>query len=222
MERRALGRSGVSIPPVMIGGNVVGWTADRSGSFRVLDACLDAGLNAIDTADVCSAWAPEHQGGESETVIGDWRAERVLLRDRVVIATKVGMRMGSGEDGLSPGWIGRAVEASAPAAPHRRHRSLPGAPEDETTPLADTFGVFARLIERGKVRRSAHRTARHPGCGARSRRANGSACRATRPRGRTTTLRATRLRGGARRAPPRARNRRGPVSRAGGGLPHGQ
>ena len=112
MERRALGRSGVSIPPVMIGGNVFGWTADRSGSFRVLDACLDAGLNAIDTADVCSAWVPEHQGGESETVIGDWRAERVLLRDRVVIATKVGMRMGSGEDGLSPGWIGRAVEAS--------------------------------------------------------------------------------------------------------------
>ncbi len=151
METRTLGRSGVAIPPVMIGGNVFGWTADREASFRVLDACLDAGLNAIDTADVYSAWAPGHQGGESETVIGDWLSRRGG-RDRVVIATKVGMKMGSGEEGLAPGWITREVEASLQRLQtdyidlYQAHR------DDEATPLADTLGAFGRLIEQGKVR----------------------------------------------------------------------
>ncbi len=151
METRKLGRSGVAIPPVMIGGNVFGWTADRKTSFRVLDACLDSGLNAIDTADVYSAWVPGNQGGESEAVIGDWLSERAA-RDRVVIATKVGMKMGSGDEGLSPGWIAREVEASLRRLRtdhidlYQAHR------DDETTPLEDTLGAFARLIEQGKVR----------------------------------------------------------------------
>ena len=134
----------------MIGGNVFGWTADRRTSFRILDACLDAGLNAIDTADVYSAWAPGHRGGESETVIGDWMAERGV-RARVVIATKVGMKMGSGREGLSPDWIVEEVDASLRRLRtdhidlYQAHRDDPG------TPLEDTLGVFARLIEQGKV-----------------------------------------------------------------------
>ena len=151
METRTLGRSGVAIPPVMIGGNVFGWTADREASFRVLDACLDVGLNAIDTVDVYSAWAPGHQGGESETVIGDWLSQRGG-RDRIVIATKVGMKMGSGGEGLAPGWIAREAEASLQRLQtdyidlYQAHR------DDEATPIEDTLGAFARLIEQGKVR----------------------------------------------------------------------
>ena len=152
MEARRLGRSEIRIPPVMIGGNVFGWTADRATSFRVLDSCLEAGLNAIDTADVYSAWVPGHRGGESEALIGEWLVERGHARDRVVIATKVGMKMGAGDEGLSPDWIGRAAEASLRRLRtdhidlYQAHR------DDETTPLADTLGAFARLIEQGKVR----------------------------------------------------------------------
>jgi aryl-alcohol dehydrogenase-like predicted oxidoreductase len=151
MKLRELGRSGVAVPPVMIGGNVFGWTADKPTSFRILDACLDAGLSAIDTADVYSAWAPGHQGGESETVIGEWMSLRGC-RDRVVIATKVGMKMGSGDEGLSPGWIAREADASLKRLGvdhidlYQAHR------DDEATPLEDTLGAFARLIEQGKVR----------------------------------------------------------------------
>ncbi|HJS84022.1 MAG TPA: aldo/keto reductase, partial [Acetobacteraceae bacterium] len=72
MQTRSLCRSGLELPPVIFGGNVFGWTVDKSTSFRLLDALVEAGLNAIDTADVYSAWAAGHAGGESEAIIGDW------------------------------------------------------------------------------------------------------------------------------------------------------
>lgn len=71
MQTRKLGTSGLEIAPLVLGGNVFGWTADREASFAVLDAFAGAGFNAVDTADVYSRWAPGHQGGESETVLGD-------------------------------------------------------------------------------------------------------------------------------------------------------
>ena len=151
MEKRQLGRSNIAIPPVMLGANVFGWTADEAASFRVLDAALDAGLNAIDTADVYSAWAPGHQGGESETVIGRWLKRRGG-RDKVVIATKVGMAMGSGSKGLSKAWIEQAVEDSLRRLQtdyvdlYQAHR------DDTDVPLEETLGAFAGLIEQGKVR----------------------------------------------------------------------
>ena len=151
MIKRALGRSGIAIPPVMIGGNVFGWTADPATSFRVLDTCLDAGLNAIDTADVYSAWVPGHVGGESETVIGDWMRSRGC-RDRVVIATKVGMTLGSGDGGLAPAWIERAVDGSLRRLGTDRIDLYQAHRDDDAVPLADTLGAFARLIEAGKVR----------------------------------------------------------------------
>ena len=153
MERRELGRSGIRVPPLVFGGNVLGWTADEAASFRLLDALLEAGLNAIDTADVYSAWAPGHRGGESETVIGNWLQRRGgPRRDKVVIATKVGMPMGSGDKGLSRAWITRAVEDSLKRLRtdhidlYQAHR------DDEGVPLEETLGAFARLIEQGKVR----------------------------------------------------------------------
>jgi len=111
LEKRALGKSGIEIPPLVFGGNVFGWTADQAASFRLLDALVDAGFNAIDTADMYSTWVPGHQGGESETVIGNWLKQRGG-RDKLLIFTKVGMPMGSGGKGLSKGWITEEVEHS--------------------------------------------------------------------------------------------------------------
>ncbi len=151
MEKRELGRSGIKVPPLMFGGNVLGWTADEATSFRLLDALLAAGFNAIDTADVYSAWVPGHQGGEFETVIGNWLRRRGG-RGEVVIATKVGMAMGSGGKGLSRAWIMQAAEDSLRRLQtdtidlYQAHR------DDETVPLDETLRAFADLIQQGKVR----------------------------------------------------------------------
>src|SRR5947199_4067300 len=108
MDSRQLGRSGLSVSSICLGGNVFGWTADERTSFSILDAWVDAGFNFIDTADVYSRWAPGHRGGESETVIGKW-LKQGSRRDKVVIATKVGFDMGEGRGGLSAKWIMQAV-----------------------------------------------------------------------------------------------------------------
>lgn len=152
MQQRALGRSGLSVPPVVFGGNVFGWTADRAMSFRLLDACLERGLVAIDTADVYSTWAPGHAGGESEAIIGEWLKARPGAREKVLILTKCGMEMPGQGKGLSPSWIATACEASlrrlgiATIDLYQAHK------DDEAVPLAETLGAFARLIEAGKVR----------------------------------------------------------------------
>src|SRR6516165_4969363 len=111
LPMRELGRSRIKIPPVVLGGNVFGWTADTAASFRVLDAALERGLKAIDTADVYSRWLPGHTGGESEAIIGVWLKER-QNRDKVIIATKVGLDMGNGKEGLSRARIFQAVDES--------------------------------------------------------------------------------------------------------------
>lgn len=89
MQQRQLGQSGLFITPLMLGGNVFGFTADEKASFAVLDAFLDAGGNAVDTADAYSAWVPGHAGGESETVLGKWFAQGGGRRQKTLIATKV-------------------------------------------------------------------------------------------------------------------------------------
>ena len=98
MEHRELGKSGILLPPVMFGANVFGWTADAVMSFRLLDALAEAGLNAIDTADAYSRWVPGHTGGESEAIIGVW-LKQCVGRDKVIIATKVGMILAQGGTG---------------------------------------------------------------------------------------------------------------------------
>ena len=136
MEKRKLGGSGIEIPPLMFGGNVFGWTADEATSFRLLDALIAAGFNAIDTADVYSVWARGHQGGELETVIGNWLKRRGK-RDDVIIATKVGAQMGSGDKGLSRAWIMQEVDASLKRLQtdtidlYQAHRDDPDTPQEE-------------------------------------------------------------------------------------------
>ncbi|MBQ1542206.1 MAG: aldo/keto reductase [Caulobacteraceae bacterium] len=151
MEKRKLGSSGLEIAPLMFGGNVFGWTADEATSFALLDAFVGEGFNAIDTADVYSRWIPGHVGGESETVIGKWLAARGG-RDRVVIATKVGMDMGEGGKGLSRAHIVKSAEASLKRL-RTDHIDLYQSHEDDAgTPLDETLEAYDRLIQDGKVR----------------------------------------------------------------------
>ncbi|WKK19576.1 aldo/keto reductase [Achromobacter insolitus] len=151
MIKRALGRSGLQIPPLTFGGNVFGWTVDEAGTYSLLDALVDAGLNFIDTADVYSRWVPGNQGGESETLIGKW-LKRSGKRDRVLIATKVGMEMGPEAKGLAPAYIRRSLEASL-ARLQTDHIDLYQSHQDDPdTPLTDTLAEYAKHIESGKVR----------------------------------------------------------------------
>ena len=98
MQKRRLGQSSLEIAPLAFGGNVFGWTADEKTSFALLDAFVAAGFNFIDTADVYSRWHPGNSGGESETIIGKWLKARGN-RDKVIIATKLGIEMAPGQEG---------------------------------------------------------------------------------------------------------------------------
>lgn len=151
MQKRGLGRSGLELPPVIFGGNVLGWTVDKSASFRLLDALVEAGLNAIDTADVYATWVNGHTGGESETILGEWMRDRGRRRD-VLVLTKVGMEMPGRGRGLSAAWIARAVEDSLTRLGTDVIDLYQAHKDDEATPLDETLGAFARLIEQGKVR----------------------------------------------------------------------
>jgi aryl-alcohol dehydrogenase-like predicted oxidoreductase len=148
---RKLGNSGLEVAPLAFGGNVFGWTVDEATSFRLLDAFVDAGFNLVDTADVYSRWAPGNQGGESETILGKWLA-RAGNRDKVVLATKVGMEMGPGKVGLSKAYILDAVEASLRRLQTDWIDLYQSHKDDPNTPLEETLGAFTTLIEQGKVR----------------------------------------------------------------------
>ncbi|MXP63264.1 aldo/keto reductase [Roseomonas sp. M0104] len=151
MDMRPLGRSGLKVSPLCFGGNVFGWTASEADSFRLLDRFVEAGFNFIDTADVYSRWAPGHQGGESETVLGNWLA-RSGKRDRVIIATKVGMEMGPDRKGLAPAYIRQAVEDSLRRLKTDVIDLYQSHKDDPDTPLEETLGAYAELIKAGKVR----------------------------------------------------------------------
>jgi len=149
MEHRTLGRSGLKIAPLMLGGNVFGWTADEAASFAILDAFVGGGYNAIDTADVYSAWVPGHTGGESETVIGKWLKARGKRVD-VVIATKVAMW--PAQPGLSAANIVAAVEGSLGRLQTDYIDLYQSHKDDETAPQDETMEAYSRLVKAGKVR----------------------------------------------------------------------
>ena len=151
MQLRSLGRSGLQVAPLCLGGNVFGWTADETASFAVLDALVDAGLNFVDTADVYSGWVPGHRGGESETVIGNW-VQRRRRREDLVIATKVGMQMASDRKGLSAVHINRSVEDSLRRLQTDHIDLYFSHCDDSTVPLDETLGAYQKLLAAGKVR----------------------------------------------------------------------
>jgi aryl-alcohol dehydrogenase-like predicted oxidoreductase len=150
MAKRKLGNSGLEVSPLAFGGNVFGWTVDEAASFKLLDAFVDSGFNLVDTADVYSKWAPGNQGGESETIIGKW-LKQSGKRDKVIIATKLGMELGPEKKGLSKRYIFRAVEESL-ARLQTDHIDLYQAHTDDSkTPLQETLEAFTELIRQGKV-----------------------------------------------------------------------
>ena len=150
MQKRKLGKSGLEIAPLVLGGNVFGWTADRDASFAVLDAFVGAGFDAVDTADVYSRWAPGHQGGESETVLGEWMKARGS-RNSITLITKVGSEMPAGK-GLKAAYIQSACEASLKRLGTDHIDLYFSHFPDKDTPIAETLEAHQRLIEQGKLR----------------------------------------------------------------------
>ncbi len=151
MQKRHLGRTSLQIAPMVFGGNVFGWTVDAKAAFDLLDRFVGAGLNAIDTADVYSAWAPGNKGGESETIIGQWMKSRAN-RDRIVVVTKVGSPMGPGKKGLSARYVAEAAEASLKRLQTDFIDLYLSHWPDADTPYEETLGAYQNLIRQGKVR----------------------------------------------------------------------
>ncbi len=151
MTLRALGNSNVKVSPLCLGGNVFGWSVDEKTSFSILDGLVAAGFNFIDTADVYVRWAPGHQGGESETIIGNW-LKKSGNRSKVIIATKVGMEMGPNDKGLSKNYIFQAVERSLERLQTDYIDLYQSHQDDPTTPIEETLEAYAELIKQGKVR----------------------------------------------------------------------
>jgi len=136
--------------PLVLGGNVFGWTADREASFAVLDAFYEAGGRMIDTADVYSAWIPGHVGGESETVIGQWLESRGVRAD-MRIHTKTGM-LGGGAELYAPERVLRSLDASLERL-RTDYVDLYYAHRDyEELPVADIVAAFDGAARAGKVR----------------------------------------------------------------------
>lgn len=151
MQKRRLGQTTLDIAPLVLGGNVFGWTADEKTSFDLLDRFAEAGFNAIDTADSYSRWAPGNKGGESETIIGKWMKSRGN-RDRIVVITKVGSDMGQGRKDLSAAYVEKAVEDSLRRLQVETIDLYLSHWPDPATPYEETLGAYARLLKAGKVR----------------------------------------------------------------------
>ena len=149
MNKRALGRSGLCVHPLCFGGNVFGWTADRATSFALLDAFVGEGFEFVDTADAYSAWAPGHEGGESETTIGEWMAARGT-RQSVVIATKVAKW--KKHPGLKAANIIAACEGSLKRLKTDYIDLYQSHEDDAATPVDETLAAYGKLIAAGKVR----------------------------------------------------------------------
>jgi len=152
VSRKNLGTTKLQIAPLALGGNVFGWTADEASSFAVLDAFLDRGYNLIDTADMYSRWIPGNVGGESETILGKWFAQDPSRREKIVLATKVGVEMGEGMKGLSARYIRKAVEDSLRRLQTDYLDLYQSHSDDPNTPLDETLQMYDELVSAGKVR----------------------------------------------------------------------
>jgi aryl-alcohol dehydrogenase-like predicted oxidoreductase len=135
--------------PVVLGGNVFGWTVEQDTAFRIFDAFADFGGCAIDTADVYPSWAPGRQGGESEEMIGAWLLARGH-RTRFKIATKVAKW--DRQRGLSAANIRAAVEGSLRRLNTDYIDIYYAHEDDEGVPQEEYLRAFDRLVTEGKVR----------------------------------------------------------------------
>ncbi len=152
MDYKKLGNTELQAPPIVFGGNVFGWTADRNQSFKLLDEILDRGFNMVDTADVYSRWAKGNTGGESESIIGDYIQKR-KNREKMIIATKVGSSMQQGGDkDISKSHIMEAVDDSLQRLKTDYIDLYFTHWDDNKTPVEETLDAYQTLIKQGKVR----------------------------------------------------------------------
>jgi len=147
--RVALGRTGLQVHPLCLGGNVFGWSANAEQSEEVLSAYESAGGNFIDTADMYSRWHSGNVGGESETIIGNWMQKRGN-RSEMVIATKVAKL--ATRPGLSAANIAAAAEDSLRRLGTDYIDIYYAHHDDEETPLEESLTAFNELVTAGKVR----------------------------------------------------------------------
>lgn len=153
MEYRRLGRTGLKVSTICLGTMQFAWTADEPTSHDIMSKAIELGCNFFDTADVYPRWHPGNQGGESETIVGNWLAAGHVRREQIVIATKVRGKMGDGpnDQGLSRQHIMHSVEASLERLQtdyidlYQTHF-----PDDET-PLEETLQALDDLVRAGMV-----------------------------------------------------------------------
>ncbi len=151
MQKRELGKSGIKVAPITFGGNVFGWTIDKKQSFKILDAFAEAGFDFIDTADTYSWWVPGNVGTESETIIGEWLAQR-NNREKIVISTKVGSQNNEHPVNVSKEFIIKNVEGSLKRLKTDYIDLYQTHFDDENTPVEETLSAYQQLIKEGKVR----------------------------------------------------------------------
>jgi len=151
MKQRRLGNSDLYIAPLVLGGNVFGWTIDEQQSFAILDSFVEKGFNAIDTADSYSRWAAGNKGGESEAIIGKWMKAR-RNRERIMLATKVGSDMGQGHKDISEKYILQEVDQSLKRLQVDYIDLYFTHWDDNKTPVEETLSAYDKLIKGGKVR----------------------------------------------------------------------
>lgn len=155
---RRIGKSELSVAPLILGANVLGWTVDAAASFEILDHFVASGFDMIDTADIYSQWVPGHEGGESEAIIGAWLRSRGG-RDRVKIATKIGARPRPGaqaadvwDANLTAAHLVQAVEGSLRRLQTDYIDLCQSHLDDAATPLDETLEAYSRLVASGKIR----------------------------------------------------------------------
>lgn len=151
MNKKPLGRTDLSIAPLVLGGNVFGWTLNGEQSFEILDKFIDLGFDAIDTANVYSRWAPDNQGGESETIIGKWMKDRGN-RNEITLITKVGHDLGKGHNDLTRKHILKAVDDSLQRLQTDYIDLYLTHKDDLRTPVEETLSAYETIIKQGKVR----------------------------------------------------------------------
>ena len=138
-----------ALPPLILGANVFGWSLDAAASERLLDAALERGLTAIDTADVYSYWGAGNSGGESETIIGTWMRKRGN-RNRVAIHTKGGAPGAPGDlanGNATAAYLAGAVDNSLRRLGVERIDLYYIHYDDKVTPPEETLGAFQRMID---------------------------------------------------------------------------
>ena len=151
MRSRALGNTGIQIAPLVLGGNVFGWTVDEPHAFELLDRAAAAGLNTIDTADSYSSWVPGNVGGESETILGKW-LKRSGRRDTTVVITKVGSAVGLYPKDLTAKHVLAAAEDSLRRLQTDHIDVYFSHWPDPSTRHDETLAAYQTLIKQGKVR----------------------------------------------------------------------